>query len=151
MIDLSPDVYLKHVMKINDEKIIWWCFLNLALVIYFFFEIVTTLVLPTFQLCSPHNVWNSLKMPHLNFSILTFSTKIDWAHLGSPRDHTLTSPRNHTLTSPRPIIPSPHLEFLTLVFIASPHLDIHTLTSPRVFESCFHTLTSPRHSYPHLT
>ena len=65
-----------------DEKIMRWCFLNITLETYFF-EIVTTLVLPTFQLYSPHNVWNSLKMPHLNFSILTFSTKIDllvWEH-----------------------------------------------------------------------
>ena len=66
------------------------------------------------------------------------------AHLGSPRDHTLTSPRNHTLTSPRPIIPSPHLDFLIHIFIPPPHLDIHTLTSPRLFDSRIHTLASPR-------
>ena len=65
-------------------------------------------------------------------------------NLGSPRYHTLISPRDRTLTSPRPVIPSPHLDFLTRVFIPSPHLDIHTLTSPRLFVSFQHTLASPR-------
>ena len=58
------------------------------------------------------------------------------AHLGSPRDHTLTSPRNHTLTSPRLIIPSPHLDFLIHVFIPSLHLDLYywVLTLPNLTE-----------------
>ena len=65
-------------------------------------------------------------------------------NLGSPRDNTLTSPRNHTFTSPRPVIPSPHLDFLTHIFIPSPHLGSHTLASSRLFSLCCHTITSPR-------
>ena len=69
---------------------------------------------------------------------------IKWGNLGSPRDNTLTSPRNHTFTSPRPVIPSPHLDFLTHIFIPSPHLGSHTLASPRLFSLRCHTLTSLR-------
>ena len=90
-------------------------------------------------------IYNNLSMEFLGvFEKYIVICNLGWAHLGSPRDHTLTSPRNHTLTSPRPIIPSPHLDFLINIFIPPPHLDIHTLASPRLFDSCFHTLTSPR-------
>ena len=80
--------------------------------------------------------------------VLASKARLSWyrrGNLGSPRYHTLISPRDRTLTSPRPVIPSPHLDFLTRVFIPSPHLDIHTFTSPRFFVcSVQHTLASPR-------
>ena len=114
-----------------------------------------TLRLPSYMRC--FGVQNHLRKP---FSMVRLKCKLSkrplnsqpqWisrsfkrGNLGSPRGHTLISPRDHTLTSPRPVIPSPHLDFLIHVFIPSSHLDIHTLTSPRLFVSIQQTLASPR-------
>ena len=58
------------------------------------------------------------------FLVTIFPLKKGLTSVHLLRDHNLTSPSSpKIILSPRPIIPSPHLDFLIHIFIPSPHLD----------------------------